>query len=59
MSDDDKPAHRLLLINYESATVVKREDDITTAVFSAQGSHIIAGRDSTRENLLVFDLNLQ
>ena len=46
----------MMLINYDSATVVKRKDEITTAVFNPQGSHIVAGKDSTEENLVVFDL---
>lgn len=48
----------MLLINYDSASVVKREDSITTAVFSADGSHIYAGKDSRDENIVVFDLEL-
>ena len=48
----------MLLINYDSASVVKREDQITTAVFSADGSHIFAGKDSRDENIVVFDLDL-
>ena len=57
-SADDSPTHRLLLINYDAATVVKRKDEITTAVFSADGKSIVAGKDSKDENLLVFDLSL-
>ena len=57
-SADETPLHRLLLINYDTATVVKRKDEITTAVFSADGKAIVAGKDSKEENLLVFDLSL-
>ena len=51
-------AHRMLLVNHETASVLHRKDEITSAVFSADGQFIVAGKDSKEENLLTFDLNL-
>ena len=51
--------HRLSLINYEQANVLKTIEDITTAVFSGQNdSTIVAGKDSKEENIVVFDKGL-
>ena len=56
---NDAKQYRMLLINHDTAVVVASKDEVTTAVFSADGKSIIAGKDSMEENLLVLDLNLQ
>ena len=38
--------HRLLLVNYESGDIVASQEEITSAVFSADSKFIVAGRDS-------------
>lgn len=48
----------LILVNYGTAAVTHRKSDITSAVFSANGQSIIAGKDAMDENLLVLDLSL-
>ena len=55
---NDAKQYRMLLINHDTAVVVASKDEVTTAVFSADGKSIIAGKDSMEENLLVLDLNL-
>ena len=50
--------HTLLLIDFEAGSVKKKQREITSAVFSSDGSHIIAGCDSYDENIIVLDHNL-
>ena len=54
--EEENPLYSLILVDFGNAAVLKREDQITSAVFSADGSHIVAGRDSNDENIVVFDL---
>ena len=47
--------HTLLLVDYEAGCVKKKLPEITSAVFSRDGAHIIAGRDTYEENIIVLD----
>ena len=40
--EEESPLYSLILIDYADASVLKREDKITSAVFSPDGSRIVA-----------------
>ena len=44
---NDSNKHRLILVNYETGAIVSSQEDINSAVFSADGKSIVAGKDST------------
>ena len=48
----------MLLIDHEQAIVIKSKAGFTTAVFSADGKLIVAGKDSYDQNIVVMTLDL-